>query len=134
VAAQLAETLVAAGRFDEAARLAATSERNAASDDVHAQIAWRVARAKASAGLGAADRAEAIAREAVELATATDSPYFAAEALEALAAALSAAGRESEAERAAAAALGLYEAKGNVVAAERLRAGRAAGRTASTPG
>src|SRR5829696_3136305 len=108
VAAQLAETLVAVGRFEEAARFAAASERHAASDDIHAQISWRVARAKASAGLGAGVRAEAVAREAVELATATDSPYFAAEALEALAAALSACGRDTEADLAAGDALELY--------------------------
>ena len=51
----------------------------------------------------------------------TDSPFFAAEALEALAAALAAAGREAEANVAAGDALELYEAKGNVVAAERVR-------------
>ena len=134
VAAQLAETLVAAGRYEEAARFAESSERAAAADDIHAQISWRVAGAKASAGLGDAERAEAVAREAVELATSTDSPYFAAEALEALAAALAASGREVEADAAAAGALDLYEAKGNVVAAERLRTARGAGRTASTPG
>ena len=134
VAAQLAETLVVDGRYEEAARFAATSERAAASDDIHAQISWRVARAKASAGLGAADRAETVAREAVDLATATDSPFFAAEALESLAAALTASGREAAADAATARALELYEAKGNVVAAERLRAIRGAGRTASTPG
>ena len=135
VAAQLAETLVADGRYEEAARFAAMSERAAASDDIHAQIAWRVARAKASAGLGASDRAEVVAREAVDLATTkTDSPFFAAEALEALAAALVAAGRPADAQVAARDALELYEAKGNVVAAERVRTGRAAGRTASTPG
>jgi tetratricopeptide (TPR) repeat protein len=134
VAAQLAETLVAGGRYEEAARFAAMSERSAASDDIHAQIAWRIARAKVSAGLGAGDRAVAVAREAVDLATTTDSPFFAAEALEALAAALTVAGHEAEANVAAAEALELYQAKGNVVAAERVRAPRAAGRTASTPG
>ena len=133
VAAQLAETLVAVGRFEEAARFAAASERHAASDDIHAQISWRVARAKASAGLGAGGRAEAVAREAVDLAMGTDSPYFAAEALEALAAALTACGRDGEADLAAGDALELYAAKGNVVAADRLSAARAAARTASTP-
>jgi hypothetical protein len=134
VAAQLAETLVAGGRYEEAARFAAMSERSAASDDIHAQIAWRIARAKVSAGLGAGDRAVAVAREAVDLATTTDSPFYAAEALEALAAALAVAGREADANVAAGEALELYHAKGNVVAAERVRAPRAAGRTASTPG
>ena len=51
-----------------------------------------------------------------------------------LAAALVAAGRAADAHVAARDALELYEAKGNVVAAERVRTGRAAGRTASTPG
>ena len=134
MAAQLAETLVVGGRYEEAARFAAMSERSAASDDIHAQIAWRVARAKVSAGLGAGDRAVAVAREAVDLATTTDSPFFAAEALEALAGALTVAGREAEAGVAAAEALELYQAKGNVVAAERVTAARSAGRTASTPG
>ena len=134
VAAQLAETLVVEGRYEEAARFAAESERAAASDDIHAQIAWRVARAKVSSGLGAADRAEAVAREAVELATTTDSPFFAAEALEALAAALAAGGHEAEAHVTAGDALELYRAKGNVAAAARIKAARRAGRTASTPG
>ena len=134
VAAQLAETLVVAGQFEEAARFAAESERAAASDDIHAQIAWRVARAKVSSGLGAADRAEIVAREAVELATTTDSPFFAAEALEALAAALAAGGHEAEAHVTAGGALELYQAKGNVAAAARIKAARRAGRTASTPG
>ena len=63
------------------------SERAAALDDLHAQIAWRVARAKASAGLGAGKRAVAVARDAVDLAATTDSTFLMAGALEALAAA-----------------------------------------------
>jgi len=132
VAAQLAETLVVAGRFDEAARYAGVSERAAALDDLHAQIAWRVARAKASAGLGAAERALASARDAVELAGTTDSSFLMAGALEALAAAHDAAGRSVEAAAAADEALELYEEKGNVAAAAGIRS-RRAGRTASTP-
>jgi class 3 adenylate cyclase/tetratricopeptide (TPR) repeat protein len=133
VAAQLAETLVAAGRYDDAARYAAMSERAAAPDDLHAQIAWRVARAKASAGLGAARRAEAVAQEAIDLAAKTDSTFLMADALEAFASAAEADGRSAEAATAAAEALQLYEAKGNVAAAARV-SGRWAGRTASTRG
>ena len=133
VAAQLAETLVVAGRHDDAARFAAMSERAAALDDLHAQIAWRVARAKASAGLGAGKRAVAVARDAVDLAATTDSTFLMAGALEALAAAHAAAGETGEAAAAANEAIELYEAKGNVAAAARVRA-RGAGRTASTPG
>jgi class 3 adenylate cyclase/tetratricopeptide (TPR) repeat protein len=134
VAAQLAETLVSDRRFDEAAVVADESERAAASDDIHAQIAWRVARAKVAAGLGAADDAETVAREALDLATTTDSPFYAAEALEALAAALLASGRHAEGDAAAGDALELHLAKGNVAAAGRVRAARRAARTASTPG
>ena len=135
MAAQLAETLVADGRYEEAARFAAMSERAAASDDIHAQIAWRVARAKVSAGLGAGDRAVVVAREAVDLATTkTDSPFFAAEALEALAAALTVAGREAEAKVAAGDALELYRGEGKRRRRRARQAARPAGRTASTPG
>ena len=134
VAAQLAETLASMGRHEEALSLTVASEAAAPLDDVHAQIAWRVARAKVSAALGDGAAAEETAREAVRLAYETDSPYYTADALEALAVALDAAGRPAEADAAAGDALQLFEAKGNRFAAARLRSARAAGRTASTPG
>jgi len=133
VAAQLAETLASTGRHAEALSLTVASEDAAPLDDVHAQIAWRVARAKVSAALGDGAAAEETAREAVRLAYETDSPYYTADALEALAVALDAAGRPAEADAAAADALQLFEAKGNRVGAARLKSARAAGRTASTP-
>ncbi|MDQ3065740.1 MAG: hypothetical protein M3R12_01125, partial [Actinomycetota bacterium] len=104
-----------------------------ANDDVHAQIAWRVARAKASAVLGDGE-AEQTAAAAVELAYDTDSPLYTADALEALSIALAAAGREGDAAAAARDALHLYESKGHRAGAERIRNGRAAVRTASPPG
>lgn len=131
VAAQLAETLTAAGRHEEAEALTIRSEAATASDDVHAQIAWRVARAKAGAALGRAE-AEVFAREAVELAHRTGSPVYTADALEALSLALAAAGADAGAAAAANDALRLCEAKGNVMAAARIRK-RAEARTASTP-
>jgi ATP/maltotriose-dependent transcriptional regulator MalT len=134
VAAQLAETLAVAGRHEEALSLTAASEAAAAPDDVHAQIAWRVAQAKVAAALGSGAESERVAREAVALAYATDSPYYTADALEALAVALDAAGRHAEADAAAADALRLFVAKGNRVAAARVRSKRVAARTASTPG
>ena len=131
VAAQLAETLVAAGRYEEADELTLRSEAASSRDDIHAQIAWRVARAKAAAGLGRSD-AEQIAREAVALAYETDSPFYTADALDALAVALDNAGHRADASATARDALGLYEAKGNLVAVDRIRAWAAAERTAST--
>jgi len=122
IAAQLAEALHVQGLNEEAASCTVESEEASSVDDVHAQIAWRVARAKAAASLGRATEADAVAREAVALAEATDSPVLAADALLAHAAALAASGRAGEAVARAEEALGLYEAKGNVAAAARARA------------
>jgi class 3 adenylate cyclase len=132
LAAQLAETLHVQGDNDGALAASATSEAAASEDDVHAQVAWRAARAKALAALGRDADAEACARDAVRLAATTDSPLLAADALLALATALGDAGEGREtAER----ALALYEEKGSVVAAERARRLTAtAPRTASTAG
>jgi tetratricopeptide (TPR) repeat protein len=132
VAPQLAEALHAQGRHEEAIDATATSETAASDDDVHAQIAWRSARAKSLVALDRREEAEALARRAVELAETTDSPVLAADALYALAVSLdgSAAAHES-----AKRALALYEEKGNVVEASRARAlteAAVAARTAST--
>jgi tetratricopeptide (TPR) repeat protein len=133
LAAQLAEALQAQGRAEEALEASATSERAASADDVHAQIAWRVARAQALASLGRSAQATALADEAVALATTTDSPMLAADALRARALALAAGDARVESEAAARRAVALYESKGNVVAAERARAlTGAAARTPST--
>lgn len=121
LAAQLAEALHGQGRHEEALEASATSERAASADDVHAQIAWRVARAQALSSLGRSAEASRLAEEAVELAQTTDSPMLAADALSASARALAAAGADVESGAAARRALALYESKGNVVAAERAR-------------
>lgn len=124
VAAQLAETLIVAGRYEEAEAYTLESEAASARDDVQAEIAWRVARAKAAAALGRPE-AGRIAREAVELAYTTDSPTYTAAALESLALATGSADAARD-------ALLLYEQKGDVVAAARLRERIAAGRTVSS--
>jgi class 3 adenylate cyclase/tetratricopeptide (TPR) repeat protein len=131
LAAQLAEALEAQGRHDEAVAATTTSEGAASEEDVHAQVAWRAARAKALAALDRRDEAEALARQAVERAQTTDSPVLMADALYALAAALDGGEARAEAER----ALLLYEEKGNLVEAGRARLlteARAEARTAST--
>jgi class 3 adenylate cyclase/tetratricopeptide (TPR) repeat protein len=134
VAAQLAETLIASGRPDEAASFIEVSRDAAAPDDLHAQIAWRVAQAKILAAGGGGTDAERVAREAIALAESTDSPLFAADSLEALALALAATGKDAEAASAAREALQLHESKGNCLGAERVRTLRLGARTASTPG
>jgi class 3 adenylate cyclase/tetratricopeptide (TPR) repeat protein len=132
VAAQLAEAVARLGRHEEAASLTEASEAAAPPDDLHAQIAWRVARAKVCTALGDGGSAEAVAREAVALAYETDSPLYTADALEALAITLEAAGRQAEAEAAARDALRLHESKGNRVGVDRVRSRAAAARTAWT--
>ena len=122
LAAQLAEALELQGRHQEALEASLTSERSTSPDDLHAQIAWRVARAKVLASLGRGEEAEQLATEAVELADTTDSPLFAADALLSLAAAHAARGAAVESRAAAEGAARLYEAKGNVVAARAARA------------
>jgi tetratricopeptide (TPR) repeat protein len=136
IAAQLAEALHAQGRSEEALAETLTSEEASSPDDVHAQISWRVARAKVLAQLGRGREAQEIGSAAVELAGATDSPVLAADALLALAEAHAAAGDVEEGREAASQAQQLYEAKGNVVAARwaRVLSEELAARTALTPG
>jgi ATP/maltotriose-dependent transcriptional regulator MalT len=91
-------------------------------DDVTSQIAWRTVRAKVAARQGDVGRGEALAREAVTAAADTDWPHLRGGALEALAEVLFAKGQADDATAIARQAFELYEAKGSVAAAERLRA------------
>ena len=56
------------GRYDEALAESRRAESIAASDDIDAQVQWRVARALALAGLGDVEAAGKLAREALEMA------------------------------------------------------------------
>ena len=79
-------------------------------------------RAKVEARRSEGDRGEALAREAVAAAAEIDWPHLRGGAFEALAAVLAATGRDKDARKAAEQALALYEEKGSVAAADRLRA------------
>jgi class 3 adenylate cyclase len=118
-AALLAEALAAQGRDDEALDATVLSERAAAPDDVHAEIAWRTTRATLLARRGEAEQAEELARDAVTIAATTDCPLFQAAGFEALEAVRRASGDAVEADRARALAIEAYRAKGAVVLAER---------------
>jgi tetratricopeptide (TPR) repeat protein len=122
LAALLAGALSAQGRHDEALRLATTAAQAAAPDDRSGQIHWRVARARALAGLGRLDEANPLAREAVRLAETTDFLDVHGDALTTLADVLRAHSRGREADELLRAALELYERKGNVVCVARSRA------------
>ena len=122
IAASLAESVYLQGRDEEAERLTVVSEEATSPEDVWSQVAWRSARAKILAKRGELREAERLAREAAELIAETDALNMRAHALMSLVEVLAAAGRGEEAAESAAEALRLYEAKGNVVSAEKARA------------
>ena len=120
----LIDALLELGRDDEAFELTDRwqVDRLTVPEDADAQAAWRRVRAKVLAGRGEFDDAERIGREAVAIASATDYLDARATALGDLAEVLRVMGRLEEAVTASNEAIRLYEAKGNVVAAGRLRA------------
>jgi|tagenome__1003787_1003787.scaffolds.fasta_scaffold20989182_5 class 3 adenylate cyclase/tetratricopeptide (TPR) repeat protein len=77
-AARLAHVLCEQGRTAEAAQLAEQARRTADPEQVDTAVLWRTAAARAQSS---PDGAQALAREAVDLAESTDSPQLVAEAL-----------------------------------------------------
>jgi tetratricopeptide (TPR) repeat protein len=122
LAALLAQALSAQGRAEEALRFSELSERAALPDDRFAHVEWRAARARALSGLGRADEAEVVAREAVTLAEETDFLVVHGDALMTLGDVLRLAGRADESVPLVEQAIRLYEQKGNVVSAAHARA------------
>ena len=121
--ALLARTLLAQDRVAEAESLSHESER-LAGDDLQAAIAWRGVRAEALAKRGEHAEAVELARAAVAIASTTDALLDHADACMALAAALRAAGRGTEADAEERRAIELWEAKGATLLAERVRSDR----------
>ncbi|MEO6028156.1 MAG: nuclear transport factor 2 family protein [Candidatus Binatia bacterium] len=126
----LARALLAQDRAAEAETLSHESEA-LAGDDLQAAIAWRGVRAEALARRGDHAPAIELAQAAVAIAAATDALLDHADARLALAAALRAAGRSSEADAEERRATELWEAKGATLLAERAR--RDAGRVVPKP-
>jgi tetratricopeptide (TPR) repeat protein len=122
VTGQLAETIYAQGRYEEAERYTRIAEETAALDHEQAQITWRSVRARALAWQDRPLEGESLAREAVALAEATDNINRLGDAFMALAETLRLCARPNDAAIAAREALSLYEKKGNVVSAETARA------------
>jgi tetratricopeptide (TPR) repeat protein len=122
VAANLAQVLYWRGKYEEAEPLTVESESLGADDDAVTQVGWRTARAMLLARRGRVAEGEALAREAVERATASE--YFAAiaEAYLALSEAVRLAGRTREASGALEHALDVFEAKGYALSADTVRA------------
>jgi tetratricopeptide (TPR) repeat protein len=118
----LAATLVAQNRLEDALSLTERAKALTAPDDLDGQVKLRTARALALAGRGQRADAERLAREAVEMAAASDTVVLHADALSCLGEVLLGAEAPSEAVPVLERALALYEAKGDVVSAGQRRA------------
>ncbi|MBI4259756.1 MAG: tetratricopeptide repeat protein, partial [Actinobacteria bacterium] len=117
----LAHAVQLQGRTGEAEALAERGRLLAQPNDVDAQILWREALARVRAARGSFDEAETLAREAIALADRTDYMDHRADLRADLGEVLSLAGQPDEAAAAFREALDLFEAKGNVVSAGRMR-------------
>ena len=122
LAAILGEAVYQQGRYDEAEALSRVSEEIASKEDFDAQYRWRALRAKIRALQGAMSEAEATAREGVRIVQESDSPVEQANALLTLGEVLRQSGRTDEATSIITQALHLYEAKGDIVSVDRVRA------------
>jgi len=118
----LAEVVAAQGRHAEALELATEASRLGVADDHVTQVLWRRAQATALAADGKSAKAERLAREAVAIRDGTDLLNDRAESLVVLADVLGVRKKTTEAAEVLEQARALFEAKGNVVAAERTRA------------
>jgi predicted ATPase/class 3 adenylate cyclase len=119
-AAFLARAVLEQGRDEEAEELTELSARLAAKGDLLSEVLWRGVRARVLARRAQLADAEALAREAVALAEATDFVNHRADALLDLSQVLELSGSE-EAVAVTSEALRLYELKGNEVAAAATR-------------
>jgi class 3 adenylate cyclase len=123
LAPKLADALfVQGGDDEEALRLTKLAEENATPGVADEDIGWRRVRAKLLARRGAVEEAERLAREATGRAAVTDLLDDRAQALADLAEVLRLGGRPEESATALEEAIHLYEQKGNIIAAEALRA------------
>ena len=122
VAPMLASAVVRQGRTGEALALTRRAEEIAATDDLDAQVKWRLARVEVLLATGELAEAERLAREAIAAAEPSDTIILLADSLAALGAVMRAARAPSEAIPPLTRAVELYEAKGDVVSAGRQRA------------
>ncbi len=121
IAANLAQVLWLRGDIDGALDFSAVAEQIGDADDVLTQIPWRSVRAKILAARGDVAAGRRLASEAVDLSAGTPQPRLRADALIDLADVLAASGDQESSEPPLREALRLFELKGDVVSAARLR-------------
>jgi tetratricopeptide (TPR) repeat protein len=122
VAANLAVSLYHAGEYEEAERFSHVSEEAGSPEDVATQVGWRAARAMVIARRNRFDEAEALAREALALASGSEYTETTAEAYLSLGEVLRLAEKPEEAAEAIQAALAIFEGKGFLLSADAVRA------------
>ncbi|HSD01976.1 MAG TPA: adenylate/guanylate cyclase domain-containing protein [Gaiellales bacterium] len=120
-AGDLAQSLYALERLDEADAWAGRTAELGASDDAASEMVWRQVRGKVLARRGDPVEAERLAREAVAIGEETDGLNWQGDANADLAEVLLLIGKADEAAVALTHALDCYERKGNVVLAGRMR-------------
>jgi tetratricopeptide (TPR) repeat protein len=121
-APRLGRALCTLGRYDEAARLAATGRELGDPQDASTQMLWRQVQALVLAQHGELEEAERLAREAVAVADATDGLNYQGHTRYDLADVLGAAGRTEDAGVIFTEALDRYERKMNLPLARLVRA------------
>jgi ATP/maltotriose-dependent transcriptional regulator MalT len=121
VAGLLALVLVARGRHEEAAEVNRVAEELTAEDDEMSKVLWRRGRALLRAADGQLAEATTLARDAAALAEGTDDIVLEADALVDLGEVLRAAGEDAAASAAWERARDLYDRKGDIVSAARVR-------------
>ena len=120
-AAYLGLALFELDRLDEAQAAARRSRELGATGDIATQAFWRMVESKVLARRGDAGKAERLAREAVAIAEPTQHLDFRGAAHRDLATVLELVGKPDEARASFERALELYERKGSVVMADRIR-------------
>jgi tetratricopeptide (TPR) repeat protein len=121
-ATQLGEALYGLGRQEHALHRSELAEECAATDDASAQFSWRALRAKVLAQRRAFPEAETLAREAVEIAAATDAVSQHAHVLLSFAEVLGLEGRASQAREPISEAIRLLEGKENLAGSRKAHA------------
>jgi tetratricopeptide (TPR) repeat protein len=119
MAALLGRVVRDQGRDDEALALTQTAENFAGEDDLDAQVFWRTVRAPILARAGEAQKAEALAVTALELARQTEYLGLEADALFELSVVSQLNGNTEQARRALTEACAVYRSKGDRASLER---------------
>jgi tetratricopeptide (TPR) repeat protein len=117
----LVDALLAQGRDEEGMQVADIAVQRAVPEDIDAQVGWRRVRAKLLARRGDLLEAERLARDAMAMIERTDYLDLRAQVGADVAEVLHLANRPEESAASLREALGVFEQKGNIAAAARLR-------------